>query len=105
MKRIIVLFCVFAFSHLISKAQKVELKESFIQNERTLTSQYMEHMLDQNKEAEIAIVKGIAEIRESKREKKTLPYILQNSNSPIALTLLMGYAGYDIPADKIESIF
>lgn len=44
-------------------------------------------------------------LEQEKKEKVILPYILQNPNSPIALALLRGYAGYDFEASKIEPIF
>lgn len=45
------------------------------------------------------------EIEKEKQEKIILPYLLQNPNSPIALSILRGYAGYDFEAGKIEPIF
>ena len=44
-------------------------------------------------------------LEQEKKEKVILPYVLQNPNSPIALSLLRGYAGYDFEASKIEPIF
>ena len=93
-----------------SKAQKaheeyLQLVENYSKKEVAMLLQYLAYMKDGDIENAKRIGKEKQTISEEKAEKITWPYIINNPNSPIALNLLINYAGYDIRANKIEPVF
>ena len=82
-----------------------KMLEPYTAKSLKITSEILKNLREGNRADSKKDANTYQSIEQEKKEKVILPYLLQNPNSPIALTLLRGYAGYDFEASKIEPIF
>ena len=89
----------------IASEELNKMLEPYTAKSLKITSEILKNLREGNSADSKKDGTAFQAIEQEKKEKIILPYLLQNPNSPIALTILRGYAGYDFEASKIEPIF
>ena len=93
-----------------SKSQKAfealgKLEKPYNQKEEALSNQYRQYYTSKDTAGMKNVEEEFDKISKEKDEKVYRQYLTENPNSPIALYVLEQYAGYDIDANKVESLF
>jgi len=93
-----------------SKSQKAfealgKLEKPFNEKEEALGMQYRQYYTSKDTAGMKNVEEEFDKISKEKDEKVYRQYLTQNPNSPIGLYVLEQYAGYDIDANKVESLF
>ena len=93
-----------------SKSQKAfealgKLEKPFNEKEEALGMQYRQYYTSKDTAGMKNVEEEFDKISKEKDEKVYRQYLTQNPNSPIGLYVLEQYAGYDIDANRVESLF
>jgi peroxiredoxin len=70
-----------------------------------IADQVFKHLLNGDSDLASKAGQQYPILEKEKKERVMLPFILENPESPIALSLLVQYAGFEFDAIKIDSIF
>ncbi|GAO43020.1 TlpA disulfide reductase family protein [Flavihumibacter petaseus] len=82
-----------------------KLGESYDEAMQALNEPYSKCYEQKDEEGMKRIMAQFDSLSKEKSNKVTLPYIVNNGNSPIALYVLKQYAGYDLDPAKVEPLF